>query len=128
MSVRRYDGADAGVGGANDCQPFFNGSQSGGDQVLIGSLRDAVPAVVGQINQPLGAVGGIDNLRGKYYFIADESTEGRLFFRFYDLGAGSGQKIGHNIGYGSYPVRQPAAERNIFAERNQMRLVVKIDN
>ena len=92
--------------------------------MLVGAGAVAVPAVIGEIDQPVRFVFCIYYLGGKNNLVADKGTEFGIVVNTDVFEAASGFEIGNGIGYRPYPQRQPAAKGDIFAERYQMAFVV----
>src|SRR5450755_4028337 len=75
-SVRVDGGGDAGVGVAQQPAFIFDGPHAGLLQVLGVGAAVAVPAVIGNIDEDLRAVGGeLADFVGKNGFVADEHAE-----------------------------------------------------
>ena len=114
---------DAGVGVAQQPAVVFDRAHAGLFQVLGVSPAVSVPAVVGDIHKDLRAVGGqLPDLIGKDRFIADEHPE-LVLSGLQRRPRSSGREIANLLGQ-SAGKAEHTLEGHIFAERNQMHLVV----
>ena len=71
-SRRINNRGNAGVSCANQRQAFLDGAQARLLQMLIGAGRDSEPAVIGQVNDPAGAIVARRNIAGKNRLVANQ--------------------------------------------------------
>src|SRR6266545_1367148 len=119
---RINDAADAVVGDPDQRQPFLDRAGAGDREMLERAGAAAVPGVVGDVEDPARARLRIDDGAGEDRLVADQWCEARKPWQCNRLRAGSGAQIDHA---GSDLLeRQDIAQRYVFAEWDEMRLVV----
>src|SRR6185295_5439893 len=118
---------DPRVRGAYDRQTLLDGTQSRADEVLIRPGADAVPAVIGDVEQPLRAVASVDDVAREYRFITDQRPDRRQPRQSQRAWTRTRRKI-RDPRRELRDERQEPMQRHIFAERHQMKFVVAADN
>ena len=118
-------GGNAGIGGAHQRQAFLDHPQPRLPEMLVGAGTDAEPAVVGEIEHPAGPVVARHRLAREDHLITDQRQHARRP-RHVVAAAAIAREI--TAGYLGQLLQADALEqslqRQIFAERHQMHLVV----
>src|SRR5579885_1947545 len=119
-------GGDAVIAVAHQRQALLHGAGPGDREMLVWARAVAVPGIVRDIEQPVRTVLLVHDGARKDRFVADQRTE----WRDTGHGDGAGAIAGREIdgSRGDLLERQDGAQRYIFTERHEMRLVVGGDD